>query len=143
MLNIGQTVYTICAKQVGSYKKSEFIPKYNREYPVTHYKYKVYIASQKIIKFLGTEDGITYITNGHSYLSFQELSDGTLNTVPTPSIIPEYFEEGAEKPAFKSKPVYLTLGEVREHLQSYKEYVESTYSHAEVVAVTSQVVQSK
>lgn len=143
MLSIGQTVYTVCARQVGSYKKSEFIPKYGKEYPVTHYKYKVYVASQKIIKFLGTEEGVTYITNGCSYLSFQELADGTLNTVPTPSIVPEYLEEGEEKPVFKSKPVYLTLEDAVEHLQSHKEYVESTYSHAEVVGIINSVRQSR
>lgn len=35
MLDIGQIVYTVCAKQVGSYKKPEYIAKYGREYPVT------------------------------------------------------------------------------------------------------------
>ncbi|MCM1233603.1 MAG: hypothetical protein NC489_26110 [Ruminococcus flavefaciens] len=143
MLGIGQTVYTVCVRQVGSYKKSEFIPKYGREYPVTHYKYKVYVASQKILKFLGTEEGIVYITDGCSYMSFQEYPDGTLNTVPTPSVIPEFFEKDEEKPIFNSKPVYLTLEDAVSHLQSHKEYVESTYSHAEVVGMIDHIIRSR
>lgn len=131
MLDIGQIVYTVCAKQVGSYKKPEYIAKYGREYPVTHYNYKLYISSQKIIKFLGDESGITYITE--NYLSFQEISGGNYVTVSTPTIIPNSSEE--EQIAFKSKPVFLTSEEAKKHLQSHKEYVESTYSHAKVVGI--------
>lgn len=143
MLDVGQTVYTVCARQVGSYKKSEYSSKYGREFPVTHYQYKVYVSSQQIIKFLGTQDGITYITDGCGCMSFQESGEGIFSTVPTPSIIPEFLEDGEEKPAFKSKPVYITLEDAMNHLQSHKEYVESTYSHAEVIGVINRVMRSR
>lgn len=143
MLDIGQVVYTVCARQVGSYKKSEYSPKYGREFPVTHYQYKVYIASQQVLKFLGTEDGIIYITDGCGYMSFRESADGVFNTVPTPSIIPRVLEKGEEEPVFNSKPVYLTVKDAEDHLQSHKEYVESTYSRAEVVGVISHVSRSR
>lgn len=144
MLNIGQTVYTICAKQTGGYVKPEFIPGYKKQYPITHHRYRLYINSQEIVKFLGTKEGIIYITDGHGHLSFKESPDGILATVPTPVIIPEHSEENEEeKHTFKSKPVYLTAKDAAEHLQEYKKYVESTYSHAEVTEIADHIIRGR
>lgn len=127
MLSLHQIVYTTCSMLLNSYTRPKFIEKYQREYPVRFYQYKIYTTSVEITKILILENDVIYIT---PRFNFHKTNDGSYRTCLLDDKL--NVDNCVD---FKTKEVFLSVNEADVSLSDLKNHIETTWSNAKVTEI--------